>query len=149
MQADETQHGDGLPGVRLVRGVMIALGLASIAGLYLLAAPPTLPNERERTSAAPQPTVVNRGAPPTPQPTTAPTAAAVVPTTAASPPAPAATTPAPSPQAPRRHTIRPGDTLLAIAEQYDTTVDAIRAANPGLSETALQVGAEITIPPSR
>jgi N-acetylmuramoyl-L-alanine amidase len=47
----------------------------------------------------------------------------------------------------RKHTIKSGDTLLAIAAQYDTTVDALRAANPGLNETALRVGEEITIPP--
>ena len=149
MQADETQQGDGLPGVWLVRGVMIALGLAFVVGLYLLFAPPTLPNERERTSAAPRPTVVNRATQPVRQPAAAPTAAAVAPTATPPSPTPAATAAASSPQAQRRHTIRPGDTLLAIAEQYDTTVDAIRAANPGLSETALQVGAEIAIPPSR
>jgi hypothetical protein len=39
--------------------------------------------------------------------------------------------------------------LLAIANRYDTTPDAIRAANPGLNETALQIGAEIVIPPSQ
>ena len=67
--------------------------------------------------------------------------------TAATPVATTAATP--DTGAVRRHTIQPGDTLLRIAEQYDTTVDAIRAANPGLSETALRVGAEIVIPASR
>jgi LysM repeat protein len=67
------------------------------------------------------------------------------------PTAPAAVLPAATPtaEATRRHTIQRGDTLLSIAERYDTTVDAIRAANPGLTETALPVGVEIVIPPSR
>ena len=126
---------------------MIALAAGVVVGLYLLIAPPTLPHERERTSAAPPvPTPARGAARPagvstSPDPAPAPAPATV-------PPPAAAGTPPTSPQMARRHTIQPGDTLLAIAERYDTTVTAIRAANPGLSETALQVGAEIVIPPS-
>ena len=143
---------DGLPGARLVRVVMLALGFGMAAGAVLLVWTPVLPHERERTSAAPRPTPVSRPATrpvETAVPAAPPPAAAPV---AAPPPAGGAATaePQPSPAATeRRHTIRPGDTLLGIAEQYDSTVVAIRAANPGLSETALPVGAEIVIPPGR
>jgi len=128
----------------LVRFTAAVIAVGVVIGLLLLVAPPTLPSERERTAAAP--------------PASTPTRAGDRPASGAAPPATQpstttlpATTPAttPTPQPARRHTIRAGDTLLAIAEQYDTTVDAIRAANPGLSETALRVGQEIAIPASR
>jgi hypothetical protein len=136
---------DGLPGGSVLRAAIVAFGIALIVAVYLLVAPPTLPNERDRTgAAAPSASPAPGGARPsggsTPLPGGSPAPEA---SPAASP------SPSGSPQAARRHTIQAGDTLLAIAEQYDTTVDAIRAANPGLSETALTIGQEITIPPSR
>ncbi|MGD9892811.1 MAG: LysM peptidoglycan-binding domain-containing protein [Dehalococcoidia bacterium] len=130
---------DGLPGGGVLRAAIVVFGIALIVAVYLLVAPPTLPNERDRTgAAAPSPAPggarpADGGGSPAPSPDSSP---------AASP------SPEGSPQSARRHTIQSGDTLLAIAEQYDTTVDAIRAANPGLSETALTIGQEITIPPS-
>ena len=132
---------DGLPGTALVRAVMLTLGVGLVLGLFFLFNPVTLPNERERTSAAPRVTATARP----PAVSTAQSAATAMP--AATPVATTAATP--DTGAVRRHTIQPGDTLLRIAEQYDTTVDAIRAANPGLSETALRVGSEIVIPASR
>jgi LysM repeat protein len=140
---------DGLPDSRFVRGALLAFGVAFALGVYLLIAPPTLPHERERTGGAPPPATAVPGArsggggsPAAPS--------GPAPTPPATDDRPAVTpAPAASPQPARRHTIRAGDTLLDIAEQYDTTVDAIRAANPGLNETALTIGQEITIPPSR
>src|SRR5215207_2369882 len=111
---------DGLPGVGLVRGTMLLGAFALVVGLFLLFSTPTLPHEDRRTAGAPRPTPAGqRGALPAPAPAQA-----------APPPAPAAAAPTASAgtQAARRHTIQPGDTLLVIAEQYDTTVDAIRAA---------------------
>jgi LysM repeat protein len=43
------------------------------------------------------------------------------------------------------HTVAPGDTLSGIAGQYNTTVEAIIAANPGTTEN-LQIGAVLRIP---
>jgi len=138
---------DGLPGRGLLRGAIVAFAVALVVAMYLLVAPPTLPHEQDRTgAAAPSASPAPGGA----RPATGESAAPSQGSTPASSTAPAASpSPSSSPQAARRHTIRAGDTLLAIAEQYDTTVDAIRAANPGLSETALTIGQEITIPPSR
>ncbi len=47
---------------------------------------------------------------------------------------------------PAFHTVRPGDTLSAIAETYGTTVTAILALNPGLEPRRLQEDAKIAIP---
>jgi LysM repeat protein len=130
---------DGLPSTALVRAVMLMLGAGLVVGLFFFVKPLTLPNERERTSAAPRTTATAR---PAAVGTTQPLATAV------QAPAAAPVTGTPDAAA-RRHTIQPGDTLLRIAERYDTTVDALRAANPGLSETALRIGAEIIVPASR
>ena len=48
--------------------------------------------------------------------------------------------------APRTHTIRAGDTLWRLAQQYGTTVEALLAANPGIDPNSLRVGQVISIP---
>ncbi|MBR5868690.1 MAG: peptidoglycan-binding protein [Clostridia bacterium] len=42
--------------------------------------------------------------------------------------------------------ITPGDTYLALSEEYGTTVEAIRTANPGYDGDHLPVGGELVIP---
>ncbi|ATW24442.1 LysM peptidoglycan-binding domain-containing protein [Candidatus Formimonas warabiya] len=44
------------------------------------------------------------------------------------------------------YTIRSGDTLFRLADRFNTTVDAILDANPGLDPESLQVGRRICIP---
>jgi LysM repeat protein len=44
------------------------------------------------------------------------------------------------------YTIRAGDTLFALAQRYNTTVDAILRANPGIDPNNLRVGQIICIP---
>lgn len=56
----------------------------------------------------------------------------------------AAPTPTPAPPR-RRYTVQEGDSLWSIAEEHGTSVEALRAANPGLSER-LHVGQELVIP---
>jgi membrane-bound lytic murein transglycosylase D len=43
------------------------------------------------------------------------------------------------------HAVKPGETLWSIAHAYQTTVEAIRAANPFLSGNALHAGDRLTI----
>ncbi len=45
------------------------------------------------------------------------------------------------------HTVMPGDTLYAMAQRYNTTVEAIKAANPGIDFTILYIGQRIVIWP--
>ena len=70
-------------------------------------------------------------------------------------PAPAApSSPAARPAAPARpaysayyeHVVESGQTLSFIAKGYDTTVQKILAANPGLKANALRVGQKLIIP---
>jgi LysM repeat protein len=51
----------------------------------------------------------------------------------------------PSPT-PFLHTIEAGDTLIAIALQYNITLDDLLAANPGINSNQLSIGTEIIIP---
>ncbi|HQD40636.1 MAG TPA: LysM domain-containing protein, partial [Bacillota bacterium] len=44
------------------------------------------------------------------------------------------------------YTIRPGDTIFALAQRFGTTVQAIIAANPGIDPLNLQIGQVICIP---
>ncbi len=44
------------------------------------------------------------------------------------------------------YTIRAGDTPFTLAIRFNTTVDAIMAANPGINPNALQIGQVICIP---
>ena len=41
--------------------------------------------------------------------------------------------------------IRAGDTLGAVADRYETTVEALVELNPGIDPTALQVGQRIRV----
>jgi membrane-bound lytic murein transglycosylase D len=46
---------------------------------------------------------------------------------------------------PRRHLVKPGETLYSIAHAYKTTVESIRDANPFLGERPLEAGDVLTI----
>lgn len=59
---------------------------------------------------------------------------------------PAGPEPLPCPIGSIRYTIRAGDTLYSIARRYNTTVQAILDANPGLDPNYLQVGRIICVP---
>ena len=129
----------GLPSPWVVRSALAVFAAGALLALWLIIRPPRLPGER-----APA-----QGAVPTPAATVAGGAAGPSPGAVAGATAtPTALTPVPTP-AGERYQIKPGDTLNRIAAQYGVTVEAIRAANPGLSESALQIGQEIVIPARR
>jgi membrane-bound lytic murein transglycosylase D len=74
-----------------------------------------------------------------------PAAGAAAPT-AAAPARPAPAAPAAAPAArPAQHTVRAGETLSGIAQQYGVTVAQIQAAN-SLSSSTIGVGRQLTIP---
>jgi LysM repeat protein len=85
-----------------------------------------------------------------PEPAATPTAVAGVPTATPFPvqPSPtivvAATDTAP--QQPATYIVEPGDSLSVIAERFDTTVEAIMAANDIADGAIIFVGQELTLP---
>lgn len=70
------------------------------------------------------------------------------PTTTGTPTPTPTVTPTPTPLPPRAHQVQEGETLLVIAQQYDTTVEEILALNPGIAPELLQVGQVLLIPPA-
>jgi len=44
------------------------------------------------------------------------------------------------------YTIRPGDSYFSLARRFNTTVEALTAANPGVNPQNLQIGQQICIP---
>ena len=72
----------------------------------------------------------------------------VVDVVAISPSVPPTTTPAPTkcPPSMKYYVIQPGDTFYKLAKRYNTTVEAIEKANPGVDPNNLQVGQKICIP---
>lgn len=78
-------------------------------------------------------------------PTPIPTAAAKPPPTSTVLPSPT-TEPSPTPQV-VIYTVQQGDTLLSIAQEYGTTVEAIVEANPDIENPdVLQIDQEIRVP---
>jgi len=59
---------------------------------------------------------------------------------------PGAMPPPECPAGTRPYTIRQGDTFFALAQRFNTTVEAIQRANPGVDPNALQIGQRICIP---
>lgn len=45
-----------------------------------------------------------------------------------------------------KYSVKAGDTLGAIADQFGTTVDSVLSANPGVLETELQIGQSLDVP---
>jgi LysM repeat protein len=93
-------------------------------------------------TVAPSPTPAKTVSPsPSPRPTPSPTPSP----TRARPPSSA--TPAPTPVASYRlYTVRPGDTLSAIAARFGTTVTALEDLNGITDPTRLQIGQVLRIP---
>jgi LysM repeat protein len=124
------------PSPALYRGSILALAVGTLLTIFLLVRPP----ESESSQDDVRTTI------PTPTPAVSATATSTPPVTRTP-----TTTPTPTPETPsataepRVHVVEPGDTLSGIAELYGTTVEALLAANPGLTED-LDVGQQIIIP---
>lgn len=121
-----------MPSTILYSGAVVLALLSLGVGTWHLVAWPQFPNPpigaRELRAATPPPA------------TATPTAAVeVTPDPAPAPPPP----PAPEP---RRYTVRSGDTLVGIADQFGVGVNEIVGANNLLNPESLQIGQELVIP---
>ena len=132
------------PAAGVYRGSVVALIAATAVAVFLLVNPP----ESKSTTDIARPLATSTSATgatatATPSGQATPTRPAGQ-TAAASPSAAgtAGTTPAPN----KTYTVKPGDTLGAIAAANGTTIDAILALNPGVTPETLQIGAVINLP---
>ncbi|KAA0240904.1 MAG: LysM peptidoglycan-binding domain-containing protein [Chloroflexi bacterium CFX7] len=144
------------PSAIAFRGSIAALILGSAVAAFLVISPPQSKSKADpgRTIATSTPAVVatatptRQGASATPAKTAtseaSPTAAAS-PTPGGSPTA----APSPTPGGERTYTVQAGDTLSGIATQFNTTVEALEALNPGIRPETLQIGAVLKIPPAQ
>lgn len=125
------------------RAALALLGLLTLVLIARAVAPrPPAPSPSSETMVA---AAVIATATPTATATLTPTDTPTPPSTSTSTATPTDTA-TPTPVPPRIYVIQPGDTLLEIADQHDVSVEAILAANPGISETRLQLDQEIIIP---
>jgi len=115
-----------LPGwARALVVVILALAILSAGSFGLYTLMDTEPEE-VMPSATPTRTLI-----PTPTSTPSPT------------PLPTST---PTPVPPLVHQVQEGETLIVIAEQYDTTIDLILVLNPDVDPALIQVGQVLLIP---
>ena len=119
------------------QSALARLLLAVVVGASLLAASCGGDDEAEPT---PEPTAEG-----TPIPTATPYARVPEPTIVATPTPAVAATSAPVAGDEIEYTVEPGDSLSAIAERFDTTVDAIMEANDIENAALIFVGQELRI----
>jgi LysM repeat protein len=135
-----------LPGAVLYRGSLLVLGVASILAIWLFLRPPEEQAHVQADSPAPTSTSVFAS---TATPTAEGERPTATPTTASLPPTPteAASPAATATPAGGTYTVKPGDTLSIIAQQFGTTVEALLIANPDITDPAnINVDQVITIP---
>ena len=132
-----------IPALLLVVGLLV-LAVSGFRGL--------LPATGAVATPSPSPAPLVAANTPTPQPTPPPPTDSPPPPTAAltqpptgTPPPTAAPTKAPKPTF-RTYTVKPGDTLSAIAARYHTTVSAISQLNHISDPSKLRVGQVLLIP---
>lgn len=121
---------------------MLGLGLAALAGVWLLSSYSSLPFASQLPVAAPEPT---------PPALTAPTAEATPVETPEPSPFAGIAEPPPTPPprtTPIHHTVAAGDVLWQIAEQYSLRPETILWANDVEDPDLLLVGQDLLIPPA-
>jgi len=147
-----------VPSYRVFRGSLVALLVGSVVAVWLLVLPPSSADRDQTpsslsgvvpTSAAPKATGTAAatgaaggatGTAPAGSPAAGGTSA---PATTATP------TPSPTPSATptaTTYTVKSGDTLTGIADQFSVSPDAIQRANNIANPTDLQIGQVLTIP---
>ena len=125
----------GVPSGGFVRSAALTLAAAALVAVVLLIVRPRLPSEAAPAVVPPPAATAAGGSAPTvPRPAATAGAPAASPTSAAGA---------------RSYTVQANDTLGNIAAQFGTTVEAIVAANPGVSANSLQIGRVLVIPPVR
>lgn len=140
-----------VPSSIVYRGSILTLVVATLVTVFLLVRPPAEKSQAGLVREIPTNTpAVSATATPTPprtptEPTAEGTPGDETPTPEGSPTAGSETPDASPTSAGSVHVVQAGDTLSAIAAQYDTTVAELQRLNPGLDEN-INIGDEIIVP---
>ena len=140
------------PSAKMYRGSILALVVATSVAVFLFVRPPESKshNDTLRTVSTSTPsfgataTATKQQGTKTATPQTQPAGTTVTGSATASTTVATAT-----PGGERKYTVKAGDTLSDIASQFNTTVPAIVALNPGLTPDTIAIGAELRIPPAQ
>lgn len=143
-----------VPSSRVFRGSLVALLVGSVVAVWLLVLAPSSADKDQPPStlagvvgtATPRSTGTASG---TSAPAGATGTARPGSATPSGTPAPSTPTPTPTPTATptvTTYTVKSGDTLTGIADQFGMTSDAIQRANNISSPSGLQIGQVLTIP---
>ena len=149
-----------VPSYRVFRGSLAALFVGSIVAVWLLVLPPTAADKDQPPSSLAG--VVQTAATPRPSGASAPVASATgtgtarpgsptpsasgTPAQGSSTPTPAATATPTAVATATTYTVKSGDTLIGLADQFRTTPEAIQRANNISNPSGLQIGQVLTIP---
>ena len=143
-----------VPSYRVFRGSLIALLVGSIVAVWLLVLPPSSADRDQTpsslsgvapTASAPKSTGTPAAGTGTARPGSPTPGASGTP--GASPSASPAASPTPSATpTSTTYTVKSGDTLTGIADQFGTSPEAIQRANNITNATGLQIGQQLTIP---
>jgi len=139
------------PNPAVYRGALFALAVGTLLTVFLLVRPPESKSSQDTVRKLATPTPSSAGtATPTPpgsQAARTPTPGAGTPSATASAGATASATASATitPVGERTYNVKEGDTLSSIAAANGTTVDALKAANPGLTDV-IQIDQALRIP---
>lgn len=131
------------PGATVYRGSLVALAIASVVALFLILSPPQSKStaSQAHTIATNTPSS-NPTATPTPQGQRTPSATATQRANGSATAAPSAN----ASNGERTYTVKDGDTLSGIAEANGVSLEALQAANPGVTAETLDIGAVLKLP---
>jgi len=147
-----------IPSGALFRGALLVLLVASVVALWLLIRPPGTSDEESgaqagQPSATRTPTALATSARPSVTPTGTPRGTTtgtpgVSPTPGGTPGATSTPTPSPTPEPSpfEEYTVKQGDSLSSIAQQFGTTADELARINSITDPNTLDVGQKLQVP---
>ena len=131
------------PSPLVFRGAVLALLVATALTIFLVINPPESASKADAVRTVVAPTVSGPATATPTRPGSQPTRTATI--TSTTPAASTTAAPGGTPGQGQSYTVEAGDSLSRIAERFNTTQQAIRDANPGLTDT-LQIGQILRIP---
>jgi LysM repeat protein len=135
------------PSPLIFRGALLALLVGTALTIFLVIRPPESASKADTPRPVPTSTLASL-ATATPTPPGGNATRTVAGTVSATPSGSASASVTATASGTQQYTVKSGDTLSRIAEQFDITQQQLIDANPGLTEV-IQIGQVLTIPVAR